>query len=167
VAGEATNGDGVVLRPTSQDDLPFLREFFADPDVYRYWGGAPLADVEIRAKYLGRRSPAVECFIVEKDGQDAGYAQLHVADDGGEGGGMDLVLGRVFRGRGIGTAVVMAVVGYVRSYLGWQRFPVDPDADNIRGVAFWTKVGFTPVRLIDGEDGREPYWIMECPAPPD
>ena len=61
----------------------------------------------------------------------------------------------------------MAVLRYVRSYLGWQRFTVDPDVDNIRGVEFWTSVGFKPVRLVEGDDGHEPYWLMEWPVPRD
>jgi aminoglycoside 6'-N-acetyltransferase len=164
VAGEVIRGDRVVLRPTTGDDLPFLRAFFADPGVYEHWGGSPLSDADIISKYLGGRSPAVECFIVENDGQSVGYVQYHVANDGGEGGGMDLVLLPAFRGNGTGTAVTTLVIGYVESRLGWRRFTVDPDTDNVRGVEFWTKVGFKPVRLVEGDVGRKPYWLMEWPA---
>ena len=167
MAGEIIRGGGIVLRPTTEDDLAFLRTFFTDPDVYEHWGGSALSDGEIIAKYLGRRSPAVECFIVHSDGQPVGYVQYHVADDGGEGGGMDLVLLPAFRGRGVGTAATIAVVEYVQSQLGWRRFTVDPDAENIRGVRFWTRVGFRPVRLIEGDGRRKPYWLMEWPVLPD
>ncbi len=167
MASEIIEGDGMVLRPTAEDDLPLLRTFFTDPDVYQYWAGSPLGDAEIMAKYLGRRSPEVECFIVYSDGQPAGYVQYHVADDGGEGGGMDLVLSPALRGRGVGTAATIAVLGFVRNQLGWRRFTVDPDADNTRGVEFWTKVGFKPVRLIEGDLGRRPYWLMEWPILPE
>jgi aminoglycoside 6'-N-acetyltransferase len=164
VAGETIRGDRVVLRPTTGDDLSFLRTFFADPDVYEHWGGSPLGDAEITSKYLGRRSPEVECFIVENEGRSVGYVQYHVADDGGEGGGMDLVLLPASRGCGVGTAVANLVIEYVQSRLGWRRFTVDPGTDNVRGVEFWTKVGFKPVRLVEGDGGRNPYWLMEWPT---
>ncbi len=76
---------------------------------------------------------------------------------------MDLVLLPAFRGRGVGTAATIALLGHVQSRLGWRRFTVDPDADNTRGIEFWTKAGFRPVRLIEDDDGRKPYWLMEWP----
>ena len=94
--------------------------------------------LEILAKYLGRRSPAVECFIVEVAGRPVGFVQYHVADDGGEGGGMDLALVPAARGRGVGTAVVRALAGFVQHQLGWNRFTVDPDVSNPRGAHFWS-----------------------------
>lgn len=165
VAHESIEGDGVLLRPTSEADLAILRRFFTDPGFYERWGGRPLSDSEIAARYVGTRSPAVECFVVEEADGAVGFVQYHVADDGGEGGGMDLALLPSARGRGVGTAVVRAVVRFVQTRLGWERFTVDPDGSNTRGVDFWRKVGFQPVRLVDGEPGREPYWLMEWPQP--
>jgi len=113
-------------------------------------------------KYLGARRPDVECFFVEVDDSVVGFAQYHVAD---EGGGMDLVLLPHARGHGVGTAVVHLLVGHVQQTLGWRRFTVDPDLDNERGVAFWNKVGFVRTQLVEGED-RPPYWLMEWPQNP-
>jgi aminoglycoside 6'-N-acetyltransferase len=137
--------------------------FFTDPGFYERWDGRPKPDAEILEKYVGRRSPSVECFIVEELGRPIGFVQYHVADDGGEGGGMDLVLLPAERGRGVGSTVVHAVVRYVRGELGWHRFTVDPDVSNPRGVNFWTKVGFTPTQVVGDEAAREPYWLMEWP----
>lgn len=52
---------------------------------------------------------------------------------------------------------------FVQSELGWDRFTVDPDLSNIRGVNFWKKVGFVPVRTVEDEPGREPYLLLEWP----
>jgi len=167
VTHEAIKGDGVVLRPTSEADLATLRAFFTNAGFYERWGGRALSDEEISAKYVGRRSPGVECFIVEEARRAIGFVQYHVADDGGEGGGMDLALLPSERGRGVGTAVVHAVVEFVETRLGWRRFTVDPDVDNTRGVNFWTKVGFVLIRVVEGGDGRAPHWLMEWrPAGP-
>lgn len=162
VAHRPIDCDGVVLRPTTEDDLPTLRMIFTDPGVYEQWDGSPKGDDEIVAKYVGRRSPNVECFIVEESERTIGFVQYHVAD-GSDGGGMDLVLLPAERGRGFGSKVVQGLVRYVVGELGWRRFTVDPDVSNARGVNFWTRVGFTPIRVVDDGDAREPYWLMEWP----
>ena len=163
VAHPSIEGDGVVLRTTTDEDLGTLVTFFTDPGFYDRWGGQPVSDAEIAAKYLGRRSPAVECFIVEEAGRPIGFVQYYVADDEAGTGGMDLVLAPNARGRGVGTAVVNALAKFVSSELLWRSFRVDPDVSNSRGVNFWTKVGFEPVRIIEDEHDREPYWLMEWP----
>jgi aminoglycoside 6'-N-acetyltransferase len=161
VTHQTIEGDGILLRPTTRDDLRILRTFFTDPGFYERWGGKPLSDSEINARYLGSRSPAVECFIVEERGRAVGFVQYHVADDGGEGGGMDLIVAPSERSRGLGTAVVQAVARFVKTELCWERFTVDPDLSNPRGINFWRNVGFAPLRLVDDDSEREPYWLME------
>jgi aminoglycoside 6'-N-acetyltransferase len=156
-------GHGVVLRPTTSDDLAVLRSLFTDPGFYERWGGKPLTDEEISAKYLGARSPEVECFVVEEASEPLGFVQYHIADDGGEAGGMDLVLLPTARGRGVGTAVVHAMVRFVKAELRWRRFIVDPDVSNPRGVNFWNKAGFIPVRVVHDDLDHDPYWLMEWP----
>ena len=154
-------GDGVVLRPTTPDDLEIARRLFTDPGFYEYWDGYPKPDDEIEAKFLGARSPSVECFFVEVDGETVGLAQYHLANDG-LGGGMDLVLLPAFRGRGIGGRVAHAVADFVLTHLRWSSFTVDPEVGNERGVNFWSKVGFVPVRVVD-DGAKPPYWHMEWP----
>ena len=122
-----------------------------------------LTDNEIREKYLGLRSPAVECFIIESEGRPVGFVQYHESDHGGERGGMDMALLPAHRGRGIGSAVVRLIVPFVRKQLGWTCLTVDPDVSNHRGVRFWMKAGFVPIRVIEDDD-RAPYWLMEWPS---
>lgn len=154
-------GDGVVLRPTTTDDLDVARSLFTDPGFYERWDGYPKSDDEIEQKYLGARRPLVECFFVEVDGDVVGFTQYHHAEDGA-GGGMDLVLLPSARGRGVGSAVVLAMADFVHTELGWTRFTVDPEVSNERGVRFWQRVGFAPVHVVD-EGDRPPFWHMEWP----
>jgi len=80
VTHEVIEGDGIVLRRTTEADLPTLRAFFTNPDFDERWGGRPLSDDEISAKYVGRRSPAVECFIVQEGQRSVGFVQYHLAE---------------------------------------------------------------------------------------
>lgn len=153
----------MVLRPTTSNDLVAARRLFTDPGFYEHWDGYAKSDAEISEKFLGGRSPGVECFFVEVAGEVVGFTQYHLADDG-LGGGMDLVLLPDARGRGIGGRVVRAMADFVTSQLAWSRFTVDPEVANERGVQFWGSVGFTKVEVVD--DGtRPPYWHMEWPMP--
>jgi RimJ/RimL family protein N-acetyltransferase len=163
VEAGALEDDDVALRPTNPGDFGFLRSFFDKPLVHEHWGGDPPSDSDIRVNYLGGRSPAVECFIVQIDGHPGGFVQYHQADDG-EGGGMDMVLLPERRGQAVGTRVVRLMVAFVQEQLSWGRFTVDPDVSNERGVIFWQRSGFVPVRVVDDDVDRQPYWLMEWPG---
>jgi len=148
------------LRPTDEADLDLLAAWLADPDVYEFWGGTALSRREVADKYVGRRSPDVECFIIEDQEQPVGFVQYHLADDNGGGGGLDMVVLPAYRRKGIGRHCVRLLTGYLQREQGWRRITVDPDEINSRGVAFWSAVGFVPEQLVLSEQGRSPYWLM-------
>jgi aminoglycoside 6'-N-acetyltransferase len=133
---------------------------FRNPAVLEHWGGAPLGDDEIEVKYLGRRSPAVECFIVEHDRDPIGLVQYFESEREPDGG-MDLVLLPDARGRGLGTSVVLTIREFLTTQLGWNRLTVDPDLSNQSATEFWRRMNFVPVEIVSDEAGREPYTLME------
>lgn len=150
----------VSLRATVPSDFAAIRRLFDDPAFFGWGGPGRRSDAELHAKYLGARLPDVECFLVVGDGEAVGLAQLHLADDGGEGGGIDLILLPSARGCGIGRAAVEALISRAREVNGWRRITVDPDAENTRGIAFWRSVGFTQAARVDDDPGRDPYVLM-------
>ena len=131
---------GLVLRPTSEDDLDLLSGWFTRPDVTRYWGGKPLSTDEVAAKYVGLRRPLVECFIVQDGETSVGLIQYHI--DGDRRGGIDLVLLEEHRRRGIGRAAADAIIDYLFVDLDWSEVTVDPDEWNEDGKRFWAAIGF-------------------------
>jgi RimJ/RimL family protein N-acetyltransferase len=162
----------VQLRRTGPEDFDALRRLFDHP-AFAGWGGpSRLADDQLRAKYLGSRYPAVECFLVLVDQEAVGLAQLHTADEvaggavdlpdgtAGESGGLDLILLPWVRGRGVGRAVVVELVRRAQRERGWRRITVDPDLGNRAGIRFWQAVGFRPEQTIGNDPGREPYVVM-------
>jgi aminoglycoside 6'-N-acetyltransferase len=156
-------GVDVVLRPTTEADLDLLVGWFARPDVVRYWGGAPLSEDEVAAKYVGRRRPAVECFIVQIGETPAGWIQYHLV--GERRGGVDMVLLEEHRGRGVGRAAVRALVEFLLGRLHWSEVTVDPDDWNAGGKAFWASVGFEPSGIVVDDGDREPYVLMRWNGP--
>lgn len=128
------------LRPSTEDDLDELAQWFADPEVFRWWGGQPLSRNDVAAKYTGRRCPRVESFIVESLGQPIGYIQYHLEGPGQAG--LDMMLLPLFRGRGLGPRAARILVGHLRSARGWTDVTVDPARDNVRAIRGWEKAGF-------------------------
>lgn len=145
------------LQPTGAGDFGVLRALFDDPSFLDWGGPGRLSDQRIGEKYLGKRAPAVECFIVQADEEPVGLAIIHTEPDGG---GIDLVLLAEARGRGIGREVVRRLVELARVERAWLRITVDPDSANEQGIRFWRAVGFAPERVIRDSPDRQPYLIM-------
>lgn len=118
-----------------------------------------MPDDVIRQKYLGRRLPDVECFMVLRKDRPVGLAMAHTAGDE-EDGGLDLILLPMVRNEGIGSKVVAELLDHVRERRGWRRATVDPDLANADGIRFWRALGFEPIRRIPETDVREPYLLM-------
>lgn len=144
------------LRPATEADLELLLGWFGDPEVYRWWGGRPLTRDEVAEKYVGRRQPRVESFVIESGGEPVGYVQVHHGFEpyhrAGEGG-IDLFVAPHARDRGIGKDAARRIVRHLLSERDWTRVTVDPAKDNPRALSFWRAVGFRFERDLDGEDG--------------
>ncbi|MGV9318805.1 GNAT family N-acetyltransferase [Streptomyces sp. NPDC003660] len=152
IAGEVT-----LLVPATEEHLPLLAGWFADPAFVREWGGQPLGREEVAAKYIGRRRPAVVSLLVLAGVDPVGYAQYVAA--GPHDGGIDMVLAPHAQGRGYGPDAARALVRHLHTCVGWDRVTVDPEASNRRAVRAWSKAGFRPV----GPRGSR--WLMECRRP--
>ncbi|MEV0845058.1 GNAT family N-acetyltransferase [Streptomyces sp. NPDC049954] len=137
--------DGVLTRlvPTTEDDVDLLAQWFASPGFVEHWGGVPVPRDEVADKYVGRRRPRVESFLVLAGGTPVGYAQYWSA--GPAEGGIDLVLGPEARGRGLGPDASRALLAHLGGTLGWRRVTVDPLRGNVRAVRAWEKAGFRQV----------------------
>ncbi|WP_103510178.1 GNAT family N-acetyltransferase [Streptomyces sp. SM13] len=154
-----TTLDGVLTRlvPTTEDDLDLLAGWFASPDFVAHWGGVPLTRAEVAEKYVGRRRPWVQSYLVLAEGAPVGYAQFWHADatedrtEGGLEGGIDLVLQPASQGRGLGPDATRALLAHLGGELGWRRVTADPVRENVRAVRAWEKAGFRQVPSETGE----------------
>jgi aminoglycoside 6'-N-acetyltransferase len=135
-------GKLTTLRPVSLDDLPLLERWFADPEVFQYWGGVPKPREGIAAEYLGIENgdEIVLSFIVQHDGEPIGYIQAW--SDEPLIGGIDLVLVPRARDRGYGPDAARALALYLRDDLRWTEITVDPLIANARAIRAFEKAGF-------------------------
>ncbi|MFE2992915.1 GNAT family N-acetyltransferase [Streptomyces sp. NPDC059262] len=137
--------DGVLTRlvPATEDDLDLLAKWFASPELIEHWDGVPKSRDEVAEKYVGRRRPRVESFLVLAQNTPVGYAQYWHADV--TEGGIDMVLAPKARGRGLGPDAARALLAHLGGNLGWRRVTVDPVRGNVRAVRAWEKTGFRQV----------------------
>ncbi len=147
-------GEAVSLVPATEDHLPLLAGWFADPAFVRNWGGRPLTREEVAAKYTGGRRPAVVSLLILRGGDPVGYAQY--ATSGPREGSMDMALLPHAQGQGYGPDAARTLVRHLFAVVGWDRVTVDPEAANRPAVRAWSKAGFRPVA------SRGSQVLMEC-----
>ena len=146
-----------MIRPATEGDLDLLAGWFGDPEFVVWWRGVPLSRETVSEKYIGRRAPAVESYVVELEGEPIGYIQAWT-DDGGTSGGVDLVLVPAAQNRGLGPDAGRALAEHLVER-GWEPVTVDPALANLRAIRAWEKAGFVTEReWPDHPDG--PAFLM-------
>jgi aminoglycoside 6'-N-acetyltransferase len=156
--GDSIRGKHTSLRPAVDADLDLLTRWFADPDVYLWWGGEPIGGDRVSADYTGHRSPDVESFIVEAEGGPIGFLQYWRATE--RSGGIDMFLVPEARQQGLGPDAARATADFLLHELGWTEVTVDPLTDNDRAIRAFARAGFIAEREGRDEETGKPCLIM-------
>ena len=114
------------FRPLAESDLPTLVEWFAEPEIARWWNQPAEID-SVRAKYLPRieqREPT-QMWIAEIDDQDGGllqsYGHVDYAEHDkcvgiSEAVGIDYLIAGSHRGQGRGRLVLRAFADWTLAH---------------------------------------------------
>jgi ribosomal protein S18 acetylase RimI-like enzyme len=144
-----------VRRATESDvgrALELYRELEDHQGAWRVFAPREGSERETEARYRrALEDPDLALVVCEKDGAVAaiGYGEI------GPGSSMsdelslsisNVVVARDRRGRGLGRAVVMALVAWGRSR-GVERAHVRVFAENAEAIRFWERLGMRP-RLV-------------------
>jgi aminoglycoside 6'-N-acetyltransferase len=154
-------GDRTTVRAATEDDVPLLVRWHADPEVSRYWDDETFTEDEMRER-LDRGE--VESFVVEADGEPVGYIQAWEDEDEPLRGGIDMFLIPAARGRGLGPDAARALATHLLQDRGWARVTVDPYAWNDAAIRAWQRAGFEQVdERVRGpdEDHASPWLLFE------
>ena len=170
-----TGFDGFVLTAVGPDDLGLLAHWRSDPEVYRWYGGAPPAEDDSEAHYLDAGAGVTHC-IVHRDRAPLGFLQFYRYDDpawrakvglapGEEAWGIDLFIANpADRDQGLGTRLVAGTAEWLSTEYGAALVMIDPLVDNPRAVRCYQKAGFRTVRRLPDheEHGGEvkDAWLM-------
>ncbi|WP_432519664.1 GNAT family N-acetyltransferase [Kineococcus sp. SYSU DK006] len=151
---------GLRLRLSGPADAETITAWLSQEQVHRWWGGAPVALEEVRAKYTGARLPGVVVHVIETAAGPVGLIQAWH-----ERGrcGLDMFLAAGAQGRGLGPVVARALAEELTAR-GWRELTVDPAVDDGRAVRAWQRAGFVPTgeRGVDG--GQETEVMVFAPV---
>jgi aminoglycoside 6'-N-acetyltransferase-1b/aminoglycoside 6'-N-acetyltransferase-2 len=165
----------VTLRLMTEADLGMLHEWLNRPHIVEWWGGeeARPSLEEVRQHYLPRvlAQEGVTAYIAMLGTEPIGYAQSYVAMGSGDGWwegetdpgvrGIDQSLANAADlGRGLGTALVRALVSHLFSDPTVTRIQTDPSPDNHRAIRCYEKAGFVPQGVITTPDGPAMYMVQ-------
>lgn len=137
------------IRAMTEDDVPMVERWLAEPHVAEWWND-PEKDLEEIRAHLDEIS--VEPLIVELDGRPIAYLQSydpHLEDDHPYQDqpmgtlGIDLSIGvPELVGKGHGSAIVRQFTEELFEE-GAPRVIIDPDPTNARAIRAYEKAGFT------------------------
>jgi aminoglycoside 6'-N-acetyltransferase len=120
--------------------------------VARWWPG--IDEAELVEKAEGRDDTT--CFAVLHDDDLVGLIQYSEELDAQyRHAGIDIFLGPLYHGRGLGTDAVRTLARHLVRDRGHHRLTIDPVAHNARAIRSYEKVGFRRVGVMR-EYQREP-----------
>lgn len=161
-----SRGD-VTLRPVTPDDKTLLRRWLTDPEVYKWWGGAPATDAKVLEHCAAHTDESGSSwpFIIESASGAAGYIQAWRDNDGACG--IDLFIDPKHRRQGIGSSAAELLARHLRDAFGWGPITADPAVDNLASIAMWEKAGFEKTgEMIDIGDGPSALMVFRGTARP-
>ena len=177
--GGGTDGSSVVtLRAMDASDLDLVRRWMAEPHVVCWYLADSSIDEELdelRACVAGE--VPTHALLVTEDGRPVGWCQWYRCDDypehaAGVGAapgdlGIDYAVGDPDRiGRGVGTAMVAALVAHVTALHPTRGIVADPDARHAASRRVLEKAGFHLVaeRPVPSERSARPMAVYRRPA---
>lgn len=144
-------------RAATEDDVPLLVAWHADPEVSRYWDDETFTEDELRDR-LAR--PDVDTWIVEEAGEPVGLLQSWWEPGAPRSGGIDGFLVPAARGRGTMPVVARQLASDLLA-AGWAEVTVDPYEWNERAIRAWEKAGFIEVsRGHPPDEEHTSSWVL-------
>jgi RimJ/RimL family protein N-acetyltransferase len=158
-------GDGVVLRPWDESDLPDVLEI-ADDQVARQWSGSlrQLRTLDDARAWMAERTAPGRIDWAVRDattGVLVGRTGLFRFRDGPDTAELGYGVHQAHRRRGVAAAATTAVWRWGVEELGLFRVELRHAVDNLASCAVATRIGFayegTDRASLDHDDGHPPH----------
>ncbi|MGB3543861.1 GNAT family N-acetyltransferase [Rubrivirga sp.] len=167
----------ITFRPLLEDDLPTMHLWLNDPAVVEWWEGDDVTWPAVVSDYGPGHGDPVEHWIADLEGEPMGWIQCYTAADLLEEetwywrdhldvestAGIDYLVGKEHRGRGLGSAMIRAFVRDVvfPSHPEWARAAAGPFQANVGSWKALEKAGFTQRAVLEDEEGDCVLMVME------
>lgn len=154
--GWLSPGSLVTIRPMAIEDIPTVEDWLREPHVARWWTPETTAAREtekFRARVEGAPRAATKMRMVQLNGRPVGWCQWYrwadYPSDAAATGAADDEIGADYAigdphsiGRGVGTAMVAALVGEIRRHHEGKGIVIAPEAHNAASRRVLEKNGF-------------------------
>ncbi len=133
----------VQIRPVRPDDAEALHRIRRQPSVARYTMGLPSMRLDAMRKRIDSYGPDEHILVAELDGEVVGMAGLHVgAIKLRHVGSIGIMVADEHQGRGIGRALMVALLEIADGYLGLIRVELEVVVENAAAVHLYESLGF-------------------------
>jgi RimJ/RimL family protein N-acetyltransferase len=139
----------VSLRPMTDNDAALLYEIYSDPEVMRYWGGAPMKNPREIQDFLAgigedlRQRRCIQWGIARRtDNRIIGTFAFFGIDAIARKAEIGFALGRAHWGMGYMREALQAALGYGFNEMELRRIEADVDPRNLSSIRLLERVGF-------------------------
>lgn len=133
----------VALRPVRPEDAEALNALRRSPRVLEFTTSLPSERVSLTRQALERLSVDDHVLVAEVDGCVVGIAGLHVQPRKRRHVGVvGIGVRDDFQGRGIGRALMVALLDVADNYLGLLRVELEVMAANAAAIRLYESLGF-------------------------
>lgn len=134
----------ISVRAREPHDLEAIHEIMNCPGVVRGTLQLPLRSLEGRREQYAQPSLGTNSLVAESDGRVAGVLGLHVepVPRRRHVGSIGMAVHDAFQGRGVGGALLVAMVDLADNWLNLRRIELTVYADNAPAIHLYEKHGF-------------------------
>lgn len=135
----------IVVRAREPRDLEAVAEVMGCPGVIAGTLQLPLRSVEERRERFAQLAPETHSLVAEIEGRVVGGASLHLERSPRRHHCGEIAMGvhDDFAGRGVGSALMTALLDLADNWLGLRRLELTVYTDNAPAIHLYEKFGFT------------------------
>lgn len=134
----------ITVRAREATDLEAITTLMGCPGVVRGTLQLPLRSLDERREQFARRAPGTHSLVAEIDRRVVGQLSLHVEQNPRRRhvGGIGMAVHDDFQGRGVGSALLTAILDLADRWLALRRIELDVYTDNAAAIRLYEKFGF-------------------------
>jgi L-phenylalanine/L-methionine N-acetyltransferase len=135
--------DDILIRAMEPTDLPDLTEAWNQPRAYAGTLQLPYTSLEARQTRFAARTAGQTSLAAVIAGRTVGMIFLGREENRrSHVGSIGMAVHDAYAGRGVGTALMAAVVDLADNWLQLKRLELSVYADNVRAIALYERFGF-------------------------
>ncbi|HEY8601257.1 MAG TPA: GNAT family N-acetyltransferase [Thermomicrobiales bacterium] len=134
----------ITVRARESTDLEAITTLMDCPGVVRGTLQLPLRSLDERREQYGVRVPGTHSVVAEIDGRVVGQLGLHVEQSPRRRyvGSIGMAVHDDFGGRGVGSALLAAILELADRWLALRRIELTVYTDNAAAIGLYEKFGF-------------------------